>query len=1755
MNAGNPPSRNWRAQPPARTAYAREWRGERGRPPSRLTRRTKLRLIAFGLAVLVSTIILLLMPGAGSVPPTHIVTFGIGAYGGRSNPQWGLPVNAFGEGDASAFRVLHKRNPAQFPSVKSGRDALGGAAFRRFLQTEAAATELAGHNLIVFCTMHGLVQPSGEVELFAIDATAESPDASSSTMIPLREVIASLQESSARHVLLALDVSRLEADWRLGILVNDVAEQIQRDFRANRGSAGSGTSNTGKVTLLLAAGAGQQSRGSDGQSMFVQSLIEGLGGAADGWAERDGRPIYNARDCDRRVSLHELAAYMRRHVSEWSRRHTGMDQTVQLAGNLDNPVLAVVSPPLAEEDATETQVVSETTDTEERSEADAAQAQAVKSADSSASQPAAEKEVEKEAKKEKPPEPPLEVRLAQLWKKRDEFTRRGGPARDAACRRAPYTWRTFEAQLHLAEALRQGGLPGLAGVVLRQAEARLQKLTDQTEWFAEFQRGTEKKLHSDLQSLGLTAQASDAVPPEVIAEAEQFLRGLVAEKPPAAAQTPPVESPPAARDKSPPPSAAAIQAWFIQELSDPVRGSDPANVAQLQQIQNRLQTQRLWPQTAACAFLFEVLSASTADSRPRGGLIVRDMLALRDRFRQLAVRLPESLPLVEEPVRQGLRTLDAAERWLIATEATQPEVRNWMEKAREFAEQAERGAEQAAATAGVFSDLLAELPELAEWIATRAIDDRSRPMDWDRLRELAKVWRASQRDGRWDVTEITDTWPDRPAEFTGLERLLLTLLIDAHRCRIALQVEREGAPESASRPHDSQRLAEEVANHRAEFWRNVQQSISTLGISTRPTPSAWREIERLLAQRWPTLEERQRLETLQRLAPRGEPLPDRHAARAAVWQGFFAIATLSLFEESSGELDSLWQSWDELVVATQAADQQPEAASADALRFRRVQLGRLIRQQWNRLQKPASTTGEATDIVRLHLAAAALDPASLPAVDPDVHFRERRRQYFAQWLALLGEDWHRRSTIADGPAAQSYLTLADSAQRIAGELGADASLGERDARVRIQEVQRIAFNPQRRGRLEFAMTGNSPAGPPLKAILTQAPLRVVQGDRRVLVDGTELPIPATGPFSVEVELSPDVTSTEWLLVAITEEADGYPLEFRRIPLQPPFDPTTWRIAFVEAETGVPLESTPIPGVNGSKLFLAPAATIACRAELIRPDRDSTASAKVAVYRLTGAGRVPLLPAIDITLEPGRQRTPIPFDVPVSEEAATQAPVAKLDRGWVFEITPAGEQPLEYHIQPAFWSAEKFLKPVRPELMGDRVTLSLERRTPSKEIADEVLLPQQIDVRLQLPAWLEGRISDYTPGGPLGFGQQLTLGFTLPPDWRERAVDATGDLALEVAGLPHASCWRIHPSGNISVVGGQPPRLDIRLLESNRPDVPPRKGPILRKGKESLKLRFEVDSTELDRSEGAGDWTLAYLVQRESESGTERALPGKSWRLYSSLEQHTRLDSLQKGVWRLTTSANDYEHEVPETELRGFSGRFQVQAALYRADAPQHPQATASLRFAIDDEAPPTVQVTGLTDTPRRIDQELVFRIEAADPESGIEWLAFGFDQNGDRQLQEDPERISVFTFEAFDHPRVTRSIRIPASRLPKLEQAEETRHLLVQASNGLGIVGTRIVPITFRKPPMPRTATIGSLAVTFRTARGARATIQLTGPKPQLVQAASGSHTFTDLPPGQYQVKVNVTYALTGQKEAGEGTFEVKAGATTPASIPLSAVK
>src|SRR5439155_64864 len=137
------------------------------------------------------------------------------------------------------------------------------------------------------------------------------------TRLSLRDVLKSIEECPSRHKLLILDLVRPVADARLGILSEDVAAGIEKEL--------TDVPDDNRL-VLCACSPGQVSLSSEaaGRSIFNYYVEEGLRGWADGYGPRGRR--------DGRVTVTELAEFVKVRVDRWAQRNRNARQTPVLYG-------------------------------------------------------------------------------------------------------------------------------------------------------------------------------------------------------------------------------------------------------------------------------------------------------------------------------------------------------------------------------------------------------------------------------------------------------------------------------------------------------------------------------------------------------------------------------------------------------------------------------------------------------------------------------------------------------------------------------------------------------------------------------------------------------------------------------------------------------------------------------------------------------------------------------------------------------------------------------------------------------------------------------------------------------------------------------------------------------------------------------------------------------------------------------------------------------------------------------------------------------------------------------------------------------------------------------------------------------------------------------------------------------------------------------------------------------------------------------
>lgn len=1747
MTSNDPTPRDWRAHPPMQSRYAREWRSH-GSRDSRWSRKTKLRALAAILFALAATILYLFAPVTQTTPAVHILALGIGRY---EHP--GMPINPGGPQDARAFEQLKEKFPRQFPVVTIADDALSGAGLLRRLSEDAQAAPLAGKHWIVFVTLHAAATAGGGIELYAIEATPDSPSTPSAAMVPLSKVIELLRGSTARRTLLVLDGSRLGSHWRMGLLANDVAAQLIQELGTpisfteptEATDAVKVASPERGLTVLYAAGPGQRSWTTSQGSLLVEQLIAGLSGKADGWLDLAGKRKFDASAQDLGITLRELAIFLQEQLRTAAREQTGEEQTVLWLGDSQDFTVAAVTTEVQKAVSSAADIIADaqptaaTSDDKTKTAAkDSGDGKSAKSETKPSTTDAATPESTKpvtttpepgtksESAKPSPvpaPTMPVKDRLAELWKLRDDLRSWPSPSRKPIAQRAPFSFKAFEAHLAVAEIRQDSGWEEAARDALREAEKFKARLPSSEFGLSDLSASTQTALRELI--------ASD-VSAESLAQAQQFLQSLMVEPAP--------NSPPAVPAKEP--SATVIAQWLLQDLK-----ADPSakNLAKLQKIMERLEKLDRVPQTAEMALIHDLVQAGkdeVGDFTPE--LIGRWML-LRSRLLRVVQQTPTAVPAIRGSLEQALRALDAAEAWFLHLGAKSSEGRDWLDKAEAATQQAEQLAQSQAKALSLCGDLLLELAPLAEWIAARSMDDPSRNVDWSQMRKLAERWREMTQQRQWDTALLSRQWPEKPAAYASLERNLLTACAGTQQLKSALAVNAMAASGSADALNV---VTLEVNRQRQVLLQQVRGIIPRSLGEDAPSLTLWREADRLRFQTWLSGDERQHVTAIRRRTPRGAPFAGGSVDQVALWHGFWAVVSLSVLEAPADSLAKLWQRWDDLAVAVQREQSDPAQ-----VRVRRIELGAAIRQTWRALQDSQAIPVDVPWAAAL--TAARLDATVQPLITPDQQWQAAERRGFADGLLLFAEDWQRRSERSTLRSSVLASRLAQQSRVVARELGSEAVISAASGVPRIAEVSRVAFDPDRRGRCEISFAGDVGVSP-LQLLVQSPAARVIEPQQEVSVTRPlRRTVPADGKLTLDLRLDEAVQSPQRLSLVLATP-DGFPLEFRRVPLLPPFDPGQWRIQFLDAATGQALETEALFGHRGAKVFLNPSGISQLKAELVRPATDQRRAAKLTVFRLTADGRAPVLQDVALTLEPGRERTPLPLGIgggekdPKPTDAAVPALSIDLSRGWMFEITPENEPAFEFHLRPVFWSAAKFVAPPQPALTDNRFQVTVERRMASLSNPQDKLLPPQVAVQLRLTDALQGLATNRVMGSAeptLTLGQQTRLGFLLPDDWRDRITPQGWDVMLDVAGLPHAYRWRITPNGTVATLSGQPPWLAVQVDNG-------RSLPILVWGKdaksqESLKLRMQLDATELDRSDETADWRLAYQVVRQQDTGASPTPLEGSWRVPSSLNHQVRLESLQAGVWKFATSASDY---LDEKKIDGLTGRFELQARLLRGG---EKQAEQRLVFAIDDDSPAKLQIEGLDKNSYQTDQPISFKLIATDAEAGIVRLAYGFDKNGDKQLQVEEEKIDVKTLDWFENPQATWNITVPRGRLPVFEKKEELARLIVVAENGLGKETTLSRTVPLIKSATDKSST-GSLIINFeRDGNKGKALVELMGPESHSTNPSGGSQRFDSLPPGNYTVNVVVNYNVVGVIKEGKGAVTVKAGEVAKIDVSLTTAK
>lgn len=209
---------------------------------------------------------------------------------------------------------------ADFARISTGANFhLPADPTRDQLRTALAALTRhpADQPLVVFLTGAATVS-GGQVELAAGVPGADH----GRNRVTLTDVLEQVRAVASPHKLVVFDLRTADTDWV------PAAEKTL------------GNVPDAKRLVLFARGPGERQHASDG-AVFVRYWAEGVRGAADGWNPDGNR--------DSRVSVNEVATFVRSRTARWSAENRATPQTPWLSGDGADFVLGAVTAPVTDE--------------------------------------------------------------------------------------------------------------------------------------------------------------------------------------------------------------------------------------------------------------------------------------------------------------------------------------------------------------------------------------------------------------------------------------------------------------------------------------------------------------------------------------------------------------------------------------------------------------------------------------------------------------------------------------------------------------------------------------------------------------------------------------------------------------------------------------------------------------------------------------------------------------------------------------------------------------------------------------------------------------------------------------------------------------------------------------------------------------------------------------------------------------------------------------------------------------------------------------------------------------------------------------------------------------------------------------------------------------------------------------------------------------------------------------------------------------
>jgi hypothetical protein len=1661
------------------------------------------------LLVIGGAIIWLLAFSSRDVPPLRFIGIGIGAYDH-------LPPNAGGRQDVVGlrnwFRQLHDAYPANYRPVVELDDTLTGTALLTQV-TEQLATA-SEENLLVYCTAHGFVGPSGEgtVQLFAIHAGLDAVrGGGTAEVISFRNLLDGLQNSPARRILLCVDVGRLDPEWRLGIVAEDAQRQLLEEIQSF---------SSEKLTVLLSCGSNERSQvvreSQTTRSLFGMALEAALRGDGDGSGPLGMR--------DGVLSCQELADYVINAVGRSAKQQRGVEQTVTLQGNrTDFSLLTLRNLP-----------ASSPADAPEPASPPAPDATAASTAAGAAHSPDANHEKNPPANSTTKTPPPVSHeaiarRLLEFWTRRDAMRRS-----QQAVAWTPHTWMTLQSALLRAEEDWQAGYLDASQQMLNVAEEMLKiietqaspkTLGEQAPW-SEASLAWAGLVGENIRTSAAEDQAISQVAREIISRANAeppTASGSTNKQNAATAPVPPQLNTPVERRK--------FAAWIIAQAQRP----DGPSLAELSLLLRELSGKE-WPAAEwpiELDAIFEV-TQRVADHSITDENLARNYIRTRNQWQSL-LALPgpheEFTPLLCDQLRLAGQAIVASERWLAMGPPGQESCRLWLQTAGDRIRELQQSLHEIQRFHRLRDTLLAELPGTAYWVANLADEDRERTFHPDAAARMSQFLLSHDLQEPGALESLQAQWPARGGPLDIMEQQLLHAFFGARQ----LNGELLNADSHLPSPHSEviDRLSREcsqIEKNWEELQRSLRNEVDQLLRLREPGARDVRRATIALHSPWIEADNRRRLWSLVATSP-VRPAPKIPARSGPVspdgfWNSFWEIQTVCLAGLEASTTRDLWTAWEPLSLPAEPDDRQPV--------IRRARLGGMLNRIWSELPSGVSGTAASSDS-RLRIVNGWDHVPSVQRLGLDQAVQSRGRK---AWQAIV-------QGYADVWSLNGHHSATQ--QSLAARLKAIDISFSRDTEPHFTPVEDVVCDLNRQGHLNLTWEGNRED---VHVSVTGAGVRAVESHN----EGE--PGRSTQHRIYELQLDRNVREPQGLIVGLLGEND-FPFDLKEVRVLPALDPARWRIEFATTAGHKPIHQVALEKRFGTRISLPPEFNGALTAELVRPPEDLVKMISVQAFAISGDGeRFPLSSNWEIAWQSGQTRAPLA--PPASEGAAGAAPTSVNDKavdasqGLVFRILPDRDEAkaFEYFVEPEFWPATEFVVRPVPLLRNSVLTVPVVRQVPGYNPEQEDwLVPEEIPVALTLSSALNEVVSGQgVLGNPkLKIGEPPVSLFVKLDERALARLQQGGDrsdleFSLSVAGWTHPFRWRIDgkgidtvpPAGGASEVRIASPLQDAVYLK--KPKAPGE--PI----DAMIPVRLEIYAPSLDfaRQYDRGDWRLLMDVRtaQARQSGQELGI-GRTWNLTASTLQRMTAKSGADGAWVLVTSVGDFETELP---VRDFGvGRYELVGRLLRNQAAEGPDRIAS--FAIDDSPPEISVVPQASGTTHFLPQPLKVQSLIRDPESGPASLTIGLDLNGNGAIDDDEPHHSAPDFAQRLGPiEQTVTVTFGNEELPKQPGKVS---VLALGTNRAGLLSQSKLLLTLTGAATMPAPTTGKIVV--QTKGTGNIELQLLGPQPAgpIALKRGATHTFEGLPPGSYTVKWRAYL-----REGTSGAMQVGAGDVKAVAVP-----